>query len=517
MNLIVRKRWFQVLLSIVLVAAFFITYRIVRTTTSRQVPPNIIADVDGKYIYATEFKAAINRRLIRIMNRYGVIRGSDRGDMKLSVFRELENDKILEKVAEANGVVVTEDDLAKRLESMKRRIYEKIGSRNQSYYNFFLNNLGFRTEGEFREYLRLEILELKLSQHLFPHFNVTNEEVVDSLPLLRMRQIYFQLDTSRTDSDADINEARKQIRQRAHKVYERLKNGEDFASLARRYSQETAAEDGGDIGWVVKRAVYPKFWSVASSLKVGEISAPFETQSGLHILKLEAKRNPDDPSLANYKQGVKAFVIIRKRQAKFVEWFFQKYRALEEEEKIKIYDPFLLGSKYELTGNFDEAIKYFRKASEKDPDDPYIIVKIGELLAKQGKRDEAIKEFRSATEISPMDPSLYFTLGQVYMGYGEHQKGLLELRRASDLSKLDYELHRRLESIYTQLGLFEDADRERERYLTALELRRGKSLIPDLPREAPGPKPEIKKEEFPEIAPLLEDKAAPGTDSMMRD
>jgi len=367
-----------------------------------------------------------------------------------------------------------------------------------------LSNLGFSNEGEFRQYLKPEILEIKLSGHLFPHYEVTDEEVRESLPTLHLRQIYFQMDTSRSDSDVDINEARKRIRQRAQKAYEGLMAGEDFGKLAVKYSQEPYLTRGGDIGWVSKRMVVPQFWAVASSLKVGQISKPFETMYGIHILKLAGQRDPDDPALDMVKKLTKAYVIIRKRQADFTGWFFQKLRALEEEDKIKIYDPFLLATKYEIMGDMKMAIENYRKASEKEPDDPYLVVKIGEIVAKQGKHDEALEEFRRATEIAPMDASLYFTLGEVYMGYGEHQKALLEFRRASDLSKLDYELHLRLESLYTQLGLFEDADRERERYLKAVELRRGKSLTTEVPLEGRGSKPNVSKEEFPELAPLLE-------------
>ncbi|MFH1537340.1 MAG: hypothetical protein ABIH66_00180, partial [bacterium] len=80
-----KKRYVQVLLAAVLVLSFALSYRFLRVSPAHRPPPNIVADIDGNYITALEYKAAMNRRLVRIMNKFGVIRGSDRHEVKLSV------------------------------------------------------------------------------------------------------------------------------------------------------------------------------------------------------------------------------------------------------------------------------------------------------------------------------------------------------------------------------------------------------------------------------------------------
>ncbi|MFH1538961.1 MAG: peptidylprolyl isomerase, partial [bacterium] len=474
--------------------------------------PNIVADIDGNYITALEYKAAMNRRLVRIMNKFGVIRGSDRHEVKLSVFRALLNDKMLESAGEREGVVATPEDVNEKFVALRERFYESVGHENPEYFKFFMMTLGFRSEDEFRKYLEYEVLELKLSQKLFPdsEIEVSDEDVLESIPTRRMRQIFFQLDTSAAPSDVDINNARVQIRKRAENVYKRAVAGESFAKLAEKYSDEAYAADGGNIGWVSERAVIPKFWAVASRLQPNQISPPFETDFGIHILKLEVIADPTSTIYQAQRHLMKSYVRIKKRQAKFASWFFRLKRRLEEENRIKIYDPFLLAVKYENMGEFDSALDYYRKASKNEPNDSYILINVGKLVARQAKYTEALQEFQRATEMNPMDPSLYFTLGEVYMSLGEHQKALLEFSKASDMAKLDYELHRRLESIYTQLGLFQDADRERQRYLLALELRRSKGQAKDLPFDVPRATEDlIKPEAFPELKDLLKEGEEP--------
>jgi peptidyl-prolyl cis-trans isomerase SurA len=64
-----------------------------------------------------------------------------------------------------------------------------------------------------------------------------------------------------------------------------------FSNYARKHSLDTAsAIKGGSLGWIEKRLVVPEFGSVMSNLEIGEISEPFKTRFGWHILYLEDKR-----------------------------------------------------------------------------------------------------------------------------------------------------------------------------------------------------------------------------------
>lgn len=73
----------------------------------------------------------------------------------------------------------------------------------------------------------------------------------------------------------------------AEEAYSKLKAGANFAKIAARYSEDTiSAKKGGDIGWIREGAIDPRFSKTVFSMKPGEISKPFETAFGFHIVKL---------------------------------------------------------------------------------------------------------------------------------------------------------------------------------------------------------------------------------------
>ncbi|MEB3862818.1 peptidylprolyl isomerase [Acinetobacter sp. IK31] len=77
-------------------------------------------------------------------------------------------------------------------------------------------------------------------------------------------------------------------------IYKRLKAGDDFATLAATYSNDTgSARDGGSLGWVTPGMMVPEFDKKMQEIPVGEISEPFQTQFGWHILQVTEKREKD--------------------------------------------------------------------------------------------------------------------------------------------------------------------------------------------------------------------------------
>ena len=97
----------------------------------------------------------------------------------------------------------------------------------------------------------------------------------------------------------------------------RIENGEDFGELARAHSQDTvSAANGGDLGWVSPGDVVPEFEEVMKSLKVGEVSEPFETQYGWHIVQVLERRKHDNTEDAIRTQAREAIRTRKLAEAK---------------------------------------------------------------------------------------------------------------------------------------------------------------------------------------------------------
>jgi peptidyl-prolyl cis-trans isomerase D len=96
----------------------------------------------------------------------------------------------------------------------------------------------------------------------------------------------------KTASQADAAEAKKAI----DDIYAQLQGGADFAALATERSQDPgSAKNGGDLGWFGEGRMVAEFWNATKSLqKIGDISAPFQSQFGWHIIKLTGKRTTKD-------------------------------------------------------------------------------------------------------------------------------------------------------------------------------------------------------------------------------
>ena len=75
----------------------------------------------------------------------------------------------------------------------------------------------------------------------------------------------------------------------------RIEGGADFAVIARTNSDDrTSALEGGDLGWVQKGKMVPEFEEVMMAGEIDEISQPFETEFGLHIVQVLERRMHDD-------------------------------------------------------------------------------------------------------------------------------------------------------------------------------------------------------------------------------
>jgi len=113
---------------------------------------------------------------------------------------------------------------------------------------------------------------------------------------------HILLKTSELDDDATVHEKLAKLRLR-------ILNGEDFAGIASATSQDPgSAPDGGDLGWAGPGTFVPEFDKAVADLKTNEISEPFKTRYGWHIVQMLGTRTYDSTDDVRRQ---KAFAAIR--------------------------------------------------------------------------------------------------------------------------------------------------------------------------------------------------------------
>ena len=113
---------------------------------------------------------------------------------------------------------------------------------------------------------------------------------------------------------------------------DRVENGEDFAALAREYSEDIgSAAEGGDLGWTVTGQMVPEFEATMAGTAEGSISQPFRSEFGWHILEVKGRRDKDFSGEIRRNQ-VAGYIREQKYQEELDAWL----RKIREEAFVDI-------------------------------------------------------------------------------------------------------------------------------------------------------------------------------------
>lgn len=120
----------------------------------------------------------------------------------------------------------------------------------------------------------------------------------------------------------------------ANKVLQEIKNGKDFAELAKKYSIDPAAEKGGRLElqdgreWLPRGSFEASFEHVLFGIPKGQVGGPIKTQFGWHILKVEDRRQPKPRAFVEVRNMIKSRLEDERRS--------QMHKKVTEELKQKI-------------------------------------------------------------------------------------------------------------------------------------------------------------------------------------
>jgi len=127
----------------------------------------------------------------------------------------------------------------------------------------------------FEKYLRGKVTD----QAIQNHYNIHAEEYEDR----KVHAAHILIRTNRTMTEPE----RKAKLTTAQEAYSKIKAGEDFAEVAKAYSEDkVSSKKGGDLGWMKEGSIDPRFSETLFSLEPGTVSEPFETPFGFHVVKV---------------------------------------------------------------------------------------------------------------------------------------------------------------------------------------------------------------------------------------
>jgi peptidyl-prolyl cis-trans isomerase C len=104
----------------------------------------------------------------------------------------------------------------------------------------------------------------------------------------------------------------------AKKIHERIQKGEDFSTLAKKFSKDKGtAKKGGDLGFFRQGKMVPEFEIVAFNLKVGSVSKPIKTRFGHHIIKVIDRKEGRQGSYDEVKDALSKRLAMEKQKELF--------------------------------------------------------------------------------------------------------------------------------------------------------------------------------------------------------
>ncbi len=202
------------------------------------------------------------------------------------------DEQVLVQEARARGVAASPQEISMAVDRLLETLRQQYGSEENLRAEMEREGV---TDDELRERYRAqaenEILYSRLLQReIYSKIEVTDadvedyyrehrDEIPDKQEAVRLAHVFASV---RPEEEV-IDRAQGKLDQ----VRSALDEGQDFAAVARQYSDDPGASQfGGDLGWLERGQIDPRIEEVLFGLEVGEVSEPFQTPLGIQILKV---------------------------------------------------------------------------------------------------------------------------------------------------------------------------------------------------------------------------------------
>jgi peptidyl-prolyl cis-trans isomerase C len=225
-------------------------------------------------------------------------------------------------VARVNGVDIRDSDLAFAEEEIGSSMPQMAPDQKRDYLITYLGDVIILSQAAEQQKLN-ERTDVQ-RRLIFDHNRVLMEALLQNVGQAAatdeaMHKVYDEaVKQMGGEEEVHARHILVETEDQAKAIEAQLKQGADFAALAKEKSKDPGAADGGDLGYFTKDQMVPEFSDAAFKLDKGQISDPVHTQFGWHIIKVEDKRIKPTPTFDQVKVQVQNYVAHR-AQAELVD------------------------------------------------------------------------------------------------------------------------------------------------------------------------------------------------------
>jgi peptidyl-prolyl cis-trans isomerase SurA len=269
--------------------------------------------------------------LIKEAEKNGSLSDTDKATLRKTVLNRLIDKKLIDQKVKDLNITVTDDELRQTIEDVKKQ--NKLTQEN---FVSALNAQGLsfpQYEAQLREQIeRLKLMgqevrsKIQVGEKELREYYDANMKNFSTDTFFRARHIFFRL-----NKDPDPKEITKTM-STALMVLQKARSGNDFAELAKKYSDDPqAAQDGGELGIFKKGDILPEIEDNVINMKPGEISDLVITPAGFHIIKLEETTMGKTRTFDEVKGEIEESLYKKKSEERFNQWLadLRKAAAIE--------------------------------------------------------------------------------------------------------------------------------------------------------------------------------------------
>lgn len=230
---------------------------------------------------------------------------AERLQLKTRLISQLIDRELLLGEAARLEIQVSPDDLDEALREVR-------GQATPEEFNRMIEAAG-KTREAWTEGLKLRLIIEKITRAILaPRIEISDKMLENDYKEHR--------EAFRRPLEVRIRQMLFKTREEAVRIYRRLEDGEDFATLARQYSLSPDREAGGDLGYFSRGELPPEFDAVIFSLPVNQVSEPVATPYGYHLFLVEGRRKAGIRPFAAVKDEIAEKLYQQQEERLFHEW-----------------------------------------------------------------------------------------------------------------------------------------------------------------------------------------------------